>query len=358
VKSSDTKPSDPKIRQGEICVVLATRGRPQLLAEMFESLRTNTSRKDLVSLWIYIDEDDAVTREARDSGRLPDPGIPLHWYVGPQTGGLGQAHQTLWKASGATAEVFVTCVDDASFATPSWDEIVRAEYRRYPDGVLLAFPHDPMTADQATYPILGWGWLRTVGSIYPGYFPYWFDDKWVDQIGRMAGRCLKIPVDLPPIRGKGRTKRMRNLPFRTRFFQLTLDERKEAARSLVMAIHPEDNAKRREALEALEKVASEFAREEELFSDLYCIFQEERHTELTDADRQKFDAKYFKTEAAAVGRLIAQARSLVEEKRFSEAMPFLDAVQLSDMKVRQASALMSECLKGLGRFAEAERVSR
>jgi hypothetical protein len=32
-------------------------------------------------------------------------------------------------------------------------------------------------------------------------------------------------------------------------------------------------------------------------------------------------------------------------------------VQLSDMKVRQAYALMADCLRGLGRNAEAERVA-
>src|SRR5262249_1309834 len=161
-----------------------------------------------------------------------------------------------------------------------------------------------------------------------GYFPYWFEDKWVDQVGRMAERCVKLPFDLPPIRGKGRTKRMRNLPFWTRFFQLTLDERKDAARKLIDAIHPEDTARRKEALAALENAANEFGKEEQAFSDLYCIFQEERHTELTDADRQKFDAKYFSTEARAVARLISRARELVEKKQYKEAVPFLDAVQL------------------------------
>ena len=218
----------PEVRRGELCVILATRARPGLLVEMFESLRTNTVRKDLVSVWLYVDDDDATTREAIECRFFPDPGIPIHWHFGPQTGGLGQPHQILWNASGRSAEVYVTSVDDARFATFGWDEIVRSEYRNFPDGLLLAFPHDPVTADQATYPIFGWGWLKAIGSVYTGYFPYWFEDKWVDQVGRMAGRCVKLPMDLAPIRGKGGTKRMRNLPFWTRFFQLTLDERKDA----------------------------------------------------------------------------------------------------------------------------------
>src|SRR5512141_393176 len=167
---SQVESREPAIRKGEICVILATRGRPELLREMFESLRVNTSRKDMTSVWLYIDEDDQLTRDAIDRKAFPDPGMPVHWHVGPQTGGLGQPHQLLWNVSGRTAQIYVTSVDDARFATVGWDEIVRSAYAPYSDGVLLAFPHDPMTADQATYPIFGWGWLRALGEIYTGYF--------------------------------------------------------------------------------------------------------------------------------------------------------------------------------------------
>src|SRR5208282_5906295 len=107
--------------------------------------------------------------------------------------------------------------------------------------------------DTSTYPIFGWRWLETLQHFFPGYFPFWYDDKWVTQIGRLAGRCVKLPILLYPIRGKGRTKRMRNLPFWTRFFQLTLDERKESARKLIAA---QTESARAAALAALEPEAA------------------------------------------------------------------------------------------------------
>ncbi len=347
--------SNPRV--GEVSIILATRARPQMLAEFFNSLRATTARKDLVSLWLYVDDDDATTLQAVEKSLLPDPEVPVHWHVGPQTGGLGETHQALWKASGRASQVYVTAVDDARFDTPAWDDVVRKAYNEYPDGVLLAFPHDPMTADQATLPIFGWGWLNVLGSVYPGYFPYWFDDKWVDDVGRMAGRCIKLPVSLRPIGGKGRTKRMRNMPFWTRFFHLTLHERKEAARKLIAAIYPDNDTKRAAALGELEKVAAKLEKEKESFSDVYCVFQEERHTELTVADRERFDSKYFKQETLAVARLITRARELTGKKQYAEAMDLLEAVQLSDMKVRQAHALMVECLRGLGRITDADRIA-
>jgi hypothetical protein len=342
---------------GNLALIIATRGRPQKLAEVFQSLKNHTARKDLTSLWLYVDEDDAVTRRAIEANEFPDPGFPVHWHIGPQTASLGDTQHALWQASGRTAQICMISVDDARFDTPDWDEVVRAKFAEFPDGVLLAFPHDPMTADTATYPLFGRAWLETVQYMFPGHFPYWFDDRWVSQIGQLCGRCAKLPILMYPIRGKGRTRRMRNLPFWTRFFQLTLDERKGAARKLIAAIHPNDEAKRLAALAEMETVAAEFAKEQETFSDVYAAFQEERHTDLSPEERQVFDIKYFRSEALAVARLIACARERVERKEHAEAMRFLDATQLSDIRVKQAQSLKAECLRALGRSAEAERIA-
>ena len=93
--------------------------------------------------------------------------------------------------------------------------------------------------------------------MFPLYFPHWFPDTWVDHVARMAGRHAKLPIVMYPIRGKGRTKLMRNLPFWTRFFQLTLPEREEAARKLIATINPSDKAA---ALVALRQVTDQLPR--------------------------------------------------------------------------------------------------
>jgi hypothetical protein len=345
------------VRPGEISILIATRGRIESLSEVLTSLRENTARKDKVALWFYVDDDDQVTLEAVRKGSLPEPGFPIHWHVGPRPGGLGETHQVLWQATGGTSQIYMTTVDDARFGTRGWDEIVRAKFDEYPDGVLLAFPHDPMTADQATYPILGWKWIRTIGKIYPGYFPYWGDDKWVDQVGRMAGRIDKLPISLDPVGGgKGRTKRMRNHPFWTRYFQLTLGERKESARKLIEAIHGDHGPGKAAALAKLEAEAQGFAREQEQFSDAYCVFQEERFTEMTPAERDQFDPKSFRALSAAVSRLITMAQAAMAQGRHGEAMEYLDATAYSDLRVRYAQMLKAECLRALGRPAEAGRL--
>jgi hypothetical protein len=350
--------STPDLRRGEISILLGTRGRPEMLAEVFGSLQKNTSLKDKVAIWLYVDEDDAVTRQAVDRKNLPDPGVGLHWHIGPQVGDLGEMHRVLWQASGRGSEIYMVSVDDARFDTLGWDEIVRKQFAEYPDGAVLAFPHDPMTADVATYPIFGWRWLTTLGCVFPGYFPYWFDDKWVTEIGLLVGRRLKLPIVLFPIRGKGRTKRMRNLAFWTRFFQLTIDERKAAACKLLAIMHPQGGPAHSAALAHLEQVGAKLASEMESYSDIYCVFQEERHTEMTPEERRTFDAKYFKQEALAVARLTSFAEAAAAAGKFAEAMEYLDATHLSDLRVRRVQYLKAECLQKLGRSAEAARLKR
>ena len=349
---------DLRINPGQVSILIATRARPEILAEVFASLKANTARKDKVSLWLYVDEDDQVTRRAIEAKQFPEMDLPVHWHFGPQTACLGDTHDALWAASGRSSEVYMVSGDDMRFDTAGWDEIARTAFAQHPDGVLLAFPHDPMTADTATYPLFGWGWLATLRRFFPGYFPYWYDDRWVSQVARLANRYVKLPILLYPIRGKGRTRRMRNLPFWARFFQLMLEERKDTARKLIQVIHPNDAAARESALGKIEATAAALLKEEGTFSDLYAVFQEERHSDLTPEERKVFDAKYVGREAFALTRLVSFAEQHFQAGRFSEAMEFLDATHLSDLRLRQAQFLQAECLRKLGRNAEADRLEK
>jgi hypothetical protein len=210
----------------------------------------------------------------------------------------------------------------------------------------------------ATFPILGGGWLNTMGRIYAGYFHYWFDDMWVDQIGRMIGRYINIPILLSPIKGKGKTQRMRCLPFWTRFFQLTLRERKEAATKLIGAIYPNDEKARANALAKMEELAAGFEKNAPEFSDFYHVFQEERHTAMSPEERDRFTPLYFKQETHAVSRLLSFAQEHLDKKEYAEALKYIEATQMADVRVRQAQEMKIQCLRALGRGAEADETAR
>lgn len=348
----------PKIKHGEIAILLSTRGRPEKLLEVFHSLRATTAQKDKVALWLYVDDDDSVTRSAIDGGKFPELGFPVHWHVGSRTPDWGRTYQILWDALGRTSEVYMIANDDVRFETHGWDNILRDEIVKYPDGVVLACPYDPVAPAISTFPIFGWGWLNALGRVYAGYFHYWFDDMWVDQIGRMIGRYINIPMLLSPIRGKGKTQRMRCLPFWTRFFQLMLRERKEAATKLIIAMNPKDEKARAEALAKMEEIADSFKKEEAEFSDMYHVFQEERHTAMSPEERERFSPLYFKQEAHAVSRLLSYAQEHLAKKEYAEALKYIEATQLADIRARPAQEMKIECLRALGRHAEAEQTAR
>ena len=346
----------PQIHPGEICLIMATRGRPEMLAEVFAALKTHTAQKEKVSLWLYVDEDDAFTRKAIDDGRLSDAGVQLHWHIGAQTSGLGEMQQILWQVSGRTAEIYMVLGDDICFDTPGWDNILREVSAKFPDGIFLASPHDPMTADTCTYPVFGWRWLETLQQLFCGHFPFWYDDRWVHQIGEMAGRYAWLPIVVLPVRGKGRTRRMRDVPFWARFFQLALDERKVSAKKLIDAMNL-DPEKKDAALKKLEQRAAELEKQQDKFSDLYAVFQEERFTLHTPEERRAFNPRYFEKEAAAVARLMEFAQQRIAGKKYEEALNFLDGTLMSNLRVRQTQDMKVECLRALGRNAEADKLA-
>lgn len=344
------------IRLGEISILMATRGRPEMLAEEIESLKQNTVNKDKVHLWCYVDDDDTVLLEAIAAKKFPDPGFPIHWHVGPRPGALGLCHQALWNASGRKSEIYTISVDDVRFDTHGWDDVVRSAFTDCRDGVLLAFAHDP-NAPQATFPYIGWGFLLTLGyeKIFPGIFIYWFDDKWIEQIAVMAGRCVKVPVTMNPIGDKGLTQRMRCVPFWTRFCQLLVVERKDSSQKLIDAIYANDAVGRAKATAELEKAFAKIEKDEtNAFSDIYCIFQEERHTAMKPEERNLFYPLYLKQEATAVIRLLTHAQNYIKQKNYAEALKFLECTDMADMKVRAAHDMKIICLRALGKNSEAD----
>ena len=288
-----------QIHPGEICLIMATRGRPEMLAEVFTALKTHTAQKNKVSLWLYVDEDDFVTRQAIDTERLSDAGVQLHWHIGGQTSGLGEMQSILWQASGRTAEIYMVLGDDVRFDTPGW----------------------------------------------------------VHQIGEMAGRYARLPIIVLPVRGKGKTRRMRDLPFWARFFQLALDERKISARKLIDAMNL-DSEKKDAALKNLEQRAAGLEKQQDKFSDLYAVFQEERFTLHTPEERRAFNPAYFEKEAAAVAQLLKYAQQHIADKKYDEALKFLDGTLMSNLRVRQAQDMKVQCLRTLGRNSEADKLAK
>ena len=72
------------------------------------------------------------------------------------------------------------------------------------------------------------------------------------------------------------------------------------------------------------------------------MFQEERFTLHTPEERRAFNPAYFKKEAEAVARLLEFAQQRIAEKKYDEALKFLDGTLMSNLRVRQAQDMKVE----------------
>jgi len=346
----------PVTDKDHISLLLPTRGRPDMLAQVFASMEQTIAQKSKVAVWLYIDHDDQVTMDAIQAGKFKGYSFGIHWVVGESAASIGELHNLTWRACNSGSGIFMLHADDTLFVTPGWDDIIRAAFNKYPDHILVAHPHDPELHEPTFQMILSAEWLAVTGRFSTGYFPFWFEDTWLDQIGQIIGRREQLPIKLGLIGGKGKTSRMRNVAFWTGFYNHTLDERVHTAKELLERIHPKPCPERDQIEHSSRAVIHRFREETKNFSDLYGVFREERHSNLTAEQRETLDERYFNLEARAVARLLAKAHLMIKAGRFEEALAVLQVVPYSDIRPKFANLLKAECLRATGKPVEAEKL--
>ena len=346
----------PVTDKDHLSLLLPTRGRPEMLAQVFASLEQTVAQKNKVAVWLYIDHDDQVTMDAIQAGKFKGYTFGIHWVVGESAASLGEILNLTWRACTSGSGIFMMHVDDTLFVTPGWDDIIRAAFNKHPDRILVAYPHDPELHEPTFQMILSAEWLAVTERFSTGYFPFWFEDTWLDQIGQIIGRREQLPIKLGMIGGKGKTSRMRNVAFWTGFYNHTLDERVHLAKELLQQIHPKPCTEREQIEHASRAVIHRFHEETKNFSDLYAVFREERHSNLTAEQRDTLDERYFILEARAVARLLAKVSFMIKAQRFEEALVVLQVVAYADIRPRFANVLKAECLRATGKPAEADKL--
>ncbi len=252
-----------------ISLLMPTRGRTDKLQMVLDSIDATVVNADGVILNIYVDDDDLDTIEFSSAfTRLTEYRFCISWHILPRTGSMGMMLDALYRTS-RPAEVYAPMTDDYIFRTHGWDKLIRDVWARYPDGVWLAYPHDPTSPGNVTFAIIGSCWISVTGRYLTNYFPFWFDDVWLDQVAQLIGRRIALPMEMEPIGGKGVTQRMFNLWFWQQFFANTLDERIEEANSLSRALVGKDReafvanaAQRTEMVAEFDKSTRSYTKEE------------------------------------------------------------------------------------------------
>lgn len=169
------------VRLAPFSLLVPTRGRPQALQEMADSVRATAG---LVQILAYVDDDDPCLGQYMDT-----KGVRV--VVGPRIV-LSECWNVL--AREAEGDFLHMSSDDIRFRTPGWDSIVRETFEAFPDRIACVYGRDGIHDEKlATHAFISRRWYETVGYFTWPEFPCDFADTWLHDIAQMIGRLVYQP---------------------------------------------------------------------------------------------------------------------------------------------------------------------
>lgn len=187
-----------------ISVCCPTRGRPESMRRLVESVRATADGP--VQVIFYLDDDDPDS--ALMASRLGMAGLygQVMHIIGERI-----TMSDTWNvlARHAAYEILMACGDDVVFRTAGWDTQVRAAFAAVEDRIVLVHGDDLIHGPRlATHPFLHRRWVDAVGHLVPNGFSCDYTDTWVQEVADALGRRRYLPdvvtEHLHPIAGKAR----------------------------------------------------------------------------------------------------------------------------------------------------------
>jgi len=116
-----------------ISILVPTRGRPESVFRLINSINATASRKDLVEILFYVDHDDDSFPSSLDlDSNVKEIRGERVW--------ISLAWNCLFAHS--QGEILMYTGDDVVFETQGWDEEVRTAFTQFPDSLGLVFGDD------------------------------------------------------------------------------------------------------------------------------------------------------------------------------------------------------------------------
>jgi glycosyltransferase involved in cell wall biosynthesis len=116
-----------------ISILVPTRGRPESVFRLINSINSTASRKDLVEILFYVDHDDDSFPSSLDL----DSNVKV---IRGERVWISLAWNCLFAHS--QGEILMYTGDDVVFETQGWDEEVRTAFTQFPDSLGLVFGDD------------------------------------------------------------------------------------------------------------------------------------------------------------------------------------------------------------------------
>lgn len=210
----------------KLSITLATRGRPELLRKTLERTLPNIELAD-TRIVVAVDFDDADTMQIADELRVM-PGVIVD--IREREDCIGDKWGRAIEA--APADLYGITADYCPIVTPGFDKRIVEAAERFPDGIgvvcdylaNLSFPHIQVATA---------GLVRLMGGrLYPGYFPYWFVDHWLDDVSKIIGRLTFVDLIVERF-PKPETQGMREPAFWASLYDSLFPERVRMALAII-----------------------------------------------------------------------------------------------------------------------------
>jgi len=312
------------------------REKPQYLKNCFDSIEEVTEDISLIDVWLYVDEDDFITRKFIDNVQEDIYSFKRNWVIGERTKSQGRMYNILWERCTTNPGIYMVCTDDYLFITKFWDNIVREIFNRYSDRILIAHAIDQVGPKGiASFPFLSAEWINILGRIFSEFFPFWFDDIWLSQVAMMVQRKFSLnDIQMKP-QGGGRrlTLRMKNLSFWYKFFLNTMEERIEEANILRKVIYRENSPEYNKSVKEGNRLIKRFMTEYDTCEESLCSM-ERQFSNCQKNLKSQTDNFYLLSEINAVNYLCKKIGLLLNQGALIEALAILDNLLYASPKVK------------------------
>jgi len=222
-----------------LSIILSTRGRPGTLIRTIEATLKKIALPDTKML-IAVDDDDHGTISVMD--KIADDRVV--WSVKPREDSLGEKYNRVMTE--LPADVYLVMVDYAPHVTDGFDAKIVEAASVYKDGYCIVYNHFANRSfpqiNAVTHKM-----AEAMGGIYPGWFPYWFVDHWLDDIGRMTGRIVFADVLIDCSKRPGTMDKCEP-GFWGQIYNLLYVERHRIATEIISAPDFDDTEDRKKAL--------------------------------------------------------------------------------------------------------------
>lgn len=279
-----------------VALCLPSRGRPELLRACIHNAMKN-SEVETTRIVVGLDTDD------HDSLHLVEllkdqPKIQVS--VCERENSLGEKYNRC--AAMVPADVYVLWSDDVCFASKGWDTKIIEMACMYDDSIGAVYFGEIPGVFQPGIAVTD-EFVKHMGFLSPPFFPFWWQDTWIDEISAMTGRILRADISVACSQGLQKQSRgVLEIDFWAKVFDDTRPMRIKAANSIIDAGH--DKLWRKIQLrQNIPQVASALAQRNSILRDPFHARRLEKHYSF-DAPA---DERYYRLKAAAENMMASLA---------------------------------------------------